>query len=107
MMNLAEDSADRETNGGRTRTRTLDPLIKSQLLYQLSYAPGSALPLTRTSRRQAASFSKGGAALSRKQDSGSGTANPCHVKRDGRAPGLIRGRPRYEPAEIIRELKTR
>ncbi len=25
--------------GGRTRTRTLDPLIKSQLLYQLSYAP--------------------------------------------------------------------
>ena len=28
--------------GGRTRTRTLDPLIKSQLLYQLSYAPGFA-----------------------------------------------------------------
>src|SRR4051812_8551473 len=27
--------------GGRTRTRTLDPLIKSQLLYQLSYAPGA------------------------------------------------------------------
>jgi len=27
------------SNGGRTRTRTLDPLIKSQLLYQLSYAP--------------------------------------------------------------------
>jgi hypothetical protein len=27
-------------NGGRTRTRTWDPLIKSQLLYQLSYAPG-------------------------------------------------------------------
>ena len=26
-------------NGGRTRTRTLDPLIKSQLLYHLSYAP--------------------------------------------------------------------
>jgi len=25
--------------GGRTRTRTLDPLIKSQLLYHLSYAP--------------------------------------------------------------------
>ena len=25
--------------GGCTRTRTLDPLIKSQLLYQLSYAP--------------------------------------------------------------------
>src|SRR5665213_1374887 len=26
-------------NGGRSRTRTCDPLIKSQLLYQLSYAP--------------------------------------------------------------------
>jgi hypothetical protein len=26
-------------SGGRTRTRTWDPLIKSQLLYQLSYAP--------------------------------------------------------------------
>ncbi len=26
-------------DGGRTRARTLDPLIKSQLLYQLSYAP--------------------------------------------------------------------
>jgi hypothetical protein len=28
------------TIGGRTRARTWDPLIKSQLLYQLSYAPG-------------------------------------------------------------------
>ena len=28
-----------KVNGGRTRTRTVDPLIKSQLLYQLSYAP--------------------------------------------------------------------
>jgi hypothetical protein len=27
--------------GGRSRTRTCDPLIKSQLLYQLSYAPRS------------------------------------------------------------------
>ena len=25
--------------GGRTRARTWDPLIKRQLLYQLSYAP--------------------------------------------------------------------
>src|SRR5258708_7137179 len=33
-----------EMIGGRTRARTWDPLIKSQLLYQLSYAPG--LPLT-------------------------------------------------------------
>jgi hypothetical protein len=31
-------------NGGRTRTRTWDPLIKSQLLYQLSYAPGISPP---------------------------------------------------------------
>ena len=29
--------------GGRTRTRTWDPLIKSQLLYQLSYAPDRSL----------------------------------------------------------------
>ena len=28
-----------EISGGRTGTRTPDPLIKSQLLYQLSYAP--------------------------------------------------------------------
>jgi hypothetical protein len=27
--------------GGRTRARTWDPLIKSQLLYQLSYAPAT------------------------------------------------------------------
>jgi hypothetical protein len=30
-----------EGGGGRTRARTWDPLIKSQLLYQLSYAPGT------------------------------------------------------------------
>ncbi len=30
-----------EKLGGRTRARTWDPLIKSQLLYQLSYAPGA------------------------------------------------------------------
>ena len=29
---------DRLFHGGRAGTRTLDPLIKSQLLYQLSYA---------------------------------------------------------------------
>ncbi len=29
-----------DVSGGRTRARTWDPLIKSQLLYQLSYAPG-------------------------------------------------------------------
>ena len=31
-------------DGGRTRARTWDPLIKSQLLYQLSYAPIERLP---------------------------------------------------------------
>ena len=29
-----------QKHGGRSRTRTYDPLIKSQLLYRLSYAPG-------------------------------------------------------------------
>ena len=32
--------------GGRSRTRTYDPLIKSQLLYQLSYAPEFTQDLT-------------------------------------------------------------
>jgi hypothetical protein len=30
-----------EKLGGRTRARTWDPMIKSHLLYQLSYAPGN------------------------------------------------------------------
>src|SRR5436305_7434160 len=29
--------------GGRTRARTWDPMIKSHLLYQLSYAPGTCV----------------------------------------------------------------
>ncbi len=33
------DEIPRKKLGGRTRARTWDPLIKSQLLYQLSYAP--------------------------------------------------------------------
>ena len=37
--------------GGRTRTRTLDPLIKSQLLYQLSYAPAPAAAARRRRAR--------------------------------------------------------
>src|SRR5665811_2034682 len=48
-------SADRpqpvEKYGGRTRTRTVDPLIKSQLLYQLSYAPSELRPSRRRRRR--------------------------------------------------------
>jgi hypothetical protein len=31
----------RGLSGGRTRARTWDPMIKSHLLYQLSYAPGT------------------------------------------------------------------
>jgi hypothetical protein len=31
--------------GGRSRIRTYGPLIKSQLLYQLSYAPASPTAL--------------------------------------------------------------
>ncbi len=38
-MEKATDLMVAVTNGGRTETRTLGPLIKSQLLYQLSYAP--------------------------------------------------------------------
>jgi hypothetical protein len=49
---LAGPSLD---DGGRTRARTWDPLIKSQLLYQLSYAPGTGPEKTRYKR---ASFSK-------------------------------------------------
>src|SRR5260370_40822783 len=40
--------------GGRTRARTWDPMIKSHLLYQLSYAPGTGPE----SLRKSASFSK-------------------------------------------------
>ena len=33
--------------GGRTRARTWDPMIKSHLLYQLSYAPGTCPEIPR------------------------------------------------------------
>lgn len=36
---LSSGSMSENSDGGRTRARTWDPLIKSQLLYQLSYAP--------------------------------------------------------------------
>jgi hypothetical protein len=39
-------------NGGRTRARTWDKLIKSQLLYQLSYAP----PFSGVTARKAAAI---------------------------------------------------
>src|SRR5260370_17365287 len=51
-----------ERFGGRTRTRTLDPLIKSQLLYQLSYAPGIAAAVDRWG---AGALSKGSDAVQR------------------------------------------
>jgi hypothetical protein len=41
-------------NGGRTRARTWDPLIKSQLLYQLSYAP----PMVRGTAGSGAGYTK-------------------------------------------------
>ena len=45
-------------NGGRSRTRTYDPLIKSQLLYQLSYAPPKSMGHCRERR----AYSKHGGA---------------------------------------------
>src|SRR3984885_13100076 len=61
--------------GGRTRARTWDPMIKSHLLYQLSYAPGTGPE----SLRKRASFSK---------------ATPrCPASRWG-FPGLVGGRPK-------------
>jgi hypothetical protein len=50
--------------GGRTRTRTLDPLIKSQLLYQLSYAPPAAHETPSTARRGRAIATRAGAGKS-------------------------------------------
>src|SRR5262249_43003043 len=44
-----------EKLGGRTRARTWDPLIKSQLLYQLSYAPDAC---NRESFRKAGRLAK-------------------------------------------------
>ena len=38
-MTLADSPQPVGNAGGRSRTRTYDPLIKSQLLYHLSYAP--------------------------------------------------------------------
>ena len=38
---LKTPAPQRLRGGGRTRARTWDPMIKSHLLYQLSYAPGS------------------------------------------------------------------
>ncbi len=38
-VSLTQYIDENQRFGGRTRIRTLDPLIKSQLLYQLSYAP--------------------------------------------------------------------
>ena len=50
---MFREKSDQEI-GGRTRTRTWDPLIKSQLLYQLSYAPGLRSRPGRESARRVA-----------------------------------------------------
>ena len=42
-----------ENIGGRTRARTWDPMIKSHLLYQLSYAPGTSPEIPSGRRRLA------------------------------------------------------
>src|SRR6266436_4979695 len=72
--------------GGRTRARTWDPMIKSHLLYQLSYAPGTGPE----SLRKRASFSK---------------ATPrCPANRPG-FPGRRRGpkmrKSRWNPAAFL------
>src|SRR6185312_14016555 len=51
---MSESCGLRRLGGGRTRARTWDPMIKSHLLYQLSYAPGTG----RESLRNCGSFSK-------------------------------------------------
>src|SRR6185312_12070561 len=51
---MSESCGLRRLGGGRTRARTWDPMIKSHLLYQLSYAPGTG----RESLRNSGSFSK-------------------------------------------------
>ncbi|HEV7878590.1 hypothetical protein, partial [Bradyrhizobium sp.] len=38
----------------RTRARTWDPMIKSHLLYQLSYAPGTSPEILGSGRRRLA-----------------------------------------------------
>ena len=48
--------------GGRSRIRTYDPLIKSQLLYQLSYAPRRrGPPYTKPERICKAALARGAA----------------------------------------------
>src|SRR6202022_3809721 len=51
---VPESCGLRRLDGGRTRARTGDPMIKSHLLYQLSYAPGTGPE----GLRKRASFSK-------------------------------------------------
>ena len=47
MGDICNVLKNKEESGGWARTRTVDPLIKSQLLYQLSYTPE---PILRTGR---------------------------------------------------------
>jgi hypothetical protein len=83
-----------ERLGGRTRARTWDPMIKSHLLYQLSYAPGSC-PEKPCKR---ASFSK---ATPRCPASRSEFSRPLASPRNGKKPLEFSGfrRHRVRPAE--------
>jgi hypothetical protein len=64
-------------DGGRTRARTLDPLIKSQLLYQLSYAPIEVVG-SRGSPAKSAAFSKGAKASPAETAIATGlSSSPC------------------------------
>src|SRR3954452_2995242 len=67
--------ADR--NGGRTRARTWDPLIKSQLLYQLSYASKSDFePVRRTGGSETAAIKQRLVAKAPSRDASAGLQPP-------------------------------
>ena len=75
-------------DGGRTRARTLDPLIKSQLLYQLSYAPiatAGLIPLGKGRR-----LAKASRAVQRKPGAGDRPpARPALHRKAGSVLGLV------------------
>lgn len=50
---IAAVSGENQKSGEPNRIRTCDPLIKSQLLYQLSYGPNGGLPMGGSGWRQA------------------------------------------------------
>src|SRR5689334_320995 len=58
-------------SGGRTRARTWDPLIKSQLLYQLSYASTRGAPLRQAAAQLQPALQKRAVSANGKRGSGS------------------------------------